>query len=107
VTLTESGADGLIPISTLPADYYHHDEAAHRLVGQRSGRVYRLGDTVDVRLAEADPVAGGLTFQLIDGGDEDRVSRKGLKLLRSPPAGAKRQFDRPGRKKPGTAPRRR
>ena len=107
VTLAESGADGLIPISTLPADYYHHDEAAHRLVGQRSGRVYRLGDTVDVRLAEADPVAGGLTFQLIDGGDEDRVSRKGLKLLRSPPAGAKRQFDRPGRKKPGTAPRRR
>ena len=107
VTLAESGADGLIPISTLPADYYHHDEAAHRLVGQRSGRVYRLGDTVDVRIAEADPVAGGLTFQLIDGGDEDRVSRKGQRLLRSPPPGAKRKFDKPGRKKPGTAPRRR
>ncbi|HLZ67349.1 MAG TPA: ribonuclease R [Aliidongia sp.] len=107
VTLAESGADGLIPISTLPADYYHHDEAAHRLVGQRSGRVYRLGDTVDVRLAEADPVAGGLTFQLIDGGGEDRVSRKGQRLLRSPPPGAKRKFDKPGRKRPGTAPRRR
>lgn len=107
VTLAESGADGLIPISTLPADYYHHDEAAHRLVGQRNGRVYRLGDTVDVRIAQADPVAGGLTFQLIDGGDEDRVSRKGQKLLRQPPPGAARKFDKPGRKKPGTAPRRR
>ena len=107
VTLAESGADGLIPISTLPADYYHHDEAAHRLVGQRSGRVYRLGDAVDVQIAQADPVAGGLTFQLIDGGDEDRVSRKGQKLLRSPPPGAKRKFDKPGRKRPGTAPPRR
>jgi ribonuclease R len=107
VTLAESGADGLIPISTLPADYYHHDEAAHRLVGQRSGRVYRLGDTVDVRIAQADPVAGGLTFQLIDGGDEDRVSRKGQKLLRTPPPGTKRKFEKPGRKKPGTAPARR
>jgi ribonuclease R len=112
VTLDDSGADGLIPISTLPADYYHHDEAAHRLVGQRSGRVYRLGDTVDVRLAEADPVAGGMTFQLIDGGDEERVSRKGMKLLRQPPPGAHRRSagagsGKPGRKKPGTAPRRR
>jgi len=107
VTLAESGADGLIPISTLPADYYHHDEAAHRLVGQRNGRVYRLGDAVEVRIAQADPVAGGLTFQLIDGGDEDRVSRKGQKLLRTPPPGAKRKFDKPGRKKPGTAPPRR
>ncbi|GGF36684.1 ribonuclease R [Aliidongia dinghuensis] len=112
VTLAESGADGLVPISSLPADYYHHDERAHRLVGQRSGRVYRLGDTVDVRLAEADPVAGGLTFQLIDGGGEDRVSRKGQRLLRTPPKDAGRKFDgqkfdRPGRKRPGTAPGRR
>ena len=77
------------------------------LVGQRSGRVYRLGDTVEVRIAQADPVAGGLIFQLIDGGDEDRVSRKGQKLLRTPPPGTKRKFDKPGRKKPGTAPPRR
>ena len=28
VTLPESGADGLIPISTLPSDYYDHDSAA-------------------------------------------------------------------------------
>jgi ribonuclease R len=107
VTLAESGADGLIPISTLPADYYHYQEVAHRLVGERSGRVYRLGDTVDVRVAEADPVAGGLTFQLIDGGGEDRVSRRGQKLLRKPPPGAGRSFDKRGRKKPGTAPGRR
>ena len=46
VTLPENGADGLVPISTLPADYYDRDERAHRLVGRRSGRVFPLGDEV-------------------------------------------------------------
>ena len=39
VTLPEIGADGLVPISTLPSDYYDHDSARHRLVGRRTGRV--------------------------------------------------------------------
>src|SRR5262249_11497479 len=32
VTLDETGADGLVPIRSLPQDYYHHEEAAHCLV---------------------------------------------------------------------------
>jgi ribonuclease R len=66
ITLEESGADGLVPIGSLPGDYYHHEEAQHRLVGRRSGRVYRLGDPVTVRLAEANPVTGGLIMKIID-----------------------------------------
>ena len=37
VTLPETGADGLVPISTLPADYYDHDASRHRLVGGAPG----------------------------------------------------------------------
>jgi ribonuclease R len=70
VTLAESGADGLIPISTLPSDYYDHDEKRHRLVGRRWGRVYTLGDVVSVRLAEANAVTGSLLFALLEGGKE-------------------------------------
>ena len=66
VTLDENGADGLIPISTLPADYYHHDAERHCLIGERSRRVFTLGDRVEVQLVEADPVAGGLQFALLD-----------------------------------------
>src|SRR3546814_19755230 len=49
VTLDDSGADGLIPISTLPDDFYHHVESRHSLEGQRWGRVYRLGDRSEAR----------------------------------------------------------
>jgi ribonuclease R len=70
VTLDENGADGLVPISTLPNDFYHHDEQRHRLVGQRHNRVYTLGDRVEIKLAEADPVGGKLVFALLHDGEE-------------------------------------
>ena len=64
VKLLETGADGLVPVRALPADYYHHDERSHRLVGKRHRRVFTLGDSVEVRLAEADVVTGGLILAL-------------------------------------------
>jgi ribonuclease R len=68
ISLPESGADGLVPVSTLPSDYYDHDARRHRLVGRRSGQEFALGDAVTVRLAEADPVGGRLMFRLEGGG---------------------------------------
>src|SRR6266853_769468 len=69
ISLPESGADGLVPVSTLPSDYYDHDARRHRLVGRRSGQEFALGDAVTVRLAEADPVGGRLMFRLEGGGE--------------------------------------
>jgi ribonuclease R len=68
ISLPESGADGLVPVSTLPSDYYDHDARRHRLVGRRSAQEFALGDAVTVRLAEADPVGGRLMFRLEGGG---------------------------------------
>jgi ribonuclease R len=68
VKLTDTGADGLIPIRTLGTEYFNYDEARHALVGSRSGAMHRLGDVVDVRLVEAAPVAGALRFELLSEG---------------------------------------
>ncbi len=65
VSLDETGADGLVPISTLGPDYYIHDEERKTLTGEQSGDGYRLGDKVDVRLLEATPVTGGLIFEML------------------------------------------
>jgi len=65
VTLKETGADGLLPIRSLPSDYYDHDEAHHRLVGRRFGRSFSLGEAVTVQLAEANTVTGSLRFNLV------------------------------------------
>jgi ribonuclease R len=68
VKLDDTGADGLIPIRTLGGEYYQYDEARHALIGTRSGAMHRLGDTVEVRLVEAAPVAGALRFELLSEG---------------------------------------
>jgi ribonuclease R len=70
VTLIESGADGLVPISTLPSDFYERDGRAHRLIGRASGRVFRLGDEVSARLIEADGIGGRLVFRIEAGGTD-------------------------------------
>lgn len=69
VRLTETGADGLLPISLLGQDYFQFDETAMALRGRSSKQVYRLGDRLRVRLTEARPIAGGLLFALAGGGD--------------------------------------
>ncbi|WP_374651922.1 ribonuclease R [Dongia sp.] len=65
INLRETGADGIIPISTLPQDFYDHDEGRHALVGRRSGRTYQLGQSVTVRLVSADPLTGGITLEML------------------------------------------
>jgi len=69
VKLSDTGADGLIPIRTLGTEYFNYDETRHALVGSRSGAMHRLGDVVDVRLVEAAPVAGALRFELLSEGN--------------------------------------
>lgn len=65
INLRGSGADGIIPISTLPQDFYDHDERYHALVGRRSGRRFQLGQSVTVRLVSADPLTGGITLEML------------------------------------------
>ena len=69
VTLDETGADGLVPISSLAGDYYDLDATGHLLIGQNSGNVYQLGQAVEVMLREATPISGSLIFQIIDSGE--------------------------------------
>jgi ribonuclease R len=76
VKLSDTGADGLIPIRTLGTEYFNYDEARHALVGTRSGAMHRLGDVVDVRLVEAAPVAGALRFELLSEGQAAPRGRK-------------------------------
>jgi len=65
VRLDETGADGLVPVSSLGGEYFHHDDRAHALVGERSGERWTLGARVRVRLAEATPLTGGLLFEML------------------------------------------
>jgi ribonuclease R len=104
VKLDGTGADGFIPASTLGADYYRYDEAAHAMIGERGGESWRLGDRVHVRLVEAAPVAGALRFELLSEGRHVTPGRSGTRPARPPLPGrgrAKPSFAKTGRSKPG------
>ncbi|HEY2890119.1 MAG TPA: ribonuclease R [Dongiaceae bacterium] len=107
IRLDETGADGLVPINSLPNDFYDHDEPNHALVGRRWGRVYRLGERVMVRLVQAEPLTGGLLLALIEAADGDRIaalpsSAKGKKSskVKAPARTAARRPKEPRRGRP-------
>lgn len=54
VEIQEIYADGLVHVASLQNDYYHFDASGHRLIGDRTRRVYRLGDRLRVRIARVD-----------------------------------------------------
>jgi len=68
VTLTASGASGLVPVSSLPDDFWVHDEATQSLVGRRTRQSFHLAQEVEARLSEASPLTGGLVFHIIPQG---------------------------------------
>ncbi|MBV9736473.1 MAG: ribonuclease R [Acidisphaera sp.] len=67
VTVADGGANGFVPVSTLPDDFWMHDERAQTLAGRRTHLVFRLTEPVEVRLVEANPITGGLLFHVMQG----------------------------------------
>lgn len=66
-TIVGLGGDGLVPVSTLGAERFRHEEAAQALVGENSGTRYAAGDRLKLKLAEANPLTGALKFVPVDG----------------------------------------
>ena len=66
VRLDETGADGLLPIRAIGREYFHFDADAQILVGSETGLEIGIGQRVTVRLAEAVPMTGGLTLELLE-----------------------------------------
>lgn len=65
VELTDIFVEGLVHISTLDKDYFRFDPIGHRLLGERSGVTYRLGDAVRVLVARVDLDERKMDFELI------------------------------------------
>jgi len=79
IELHEVYIDGLLHITSLDNDYYHFDPIGHRLTGERSGRIYRLGDPCRVIVAKVDLDQRRIDFALPPterGGEESRPKQR-------------------------------
>jgi ribonuclease R len=65
-TVEGLGGDGLVPVSTLGSEYFRYDEASQTLTGENSQQSFAPGQRLKLRLAEANPVSGGLRFEVPD-----------------------------------------
>ncbi len=74
-TVEGLGGDGLVPVSTLGAERFHHDEGTHSLVGEESGHRFTLGQRMTLRLVEANVASGALRFELPEGASHMPIAR--------------------------------
>jgi len=66
VTLRDFFVEGLVPISALGNDFFVYEEKQHRLRGRATGKTFRLGDALRVRLVAIDEVRRRLDFRLAE-----------------------------------------
>ncbi len=73
--LQEVYVEGLLHIGSLGSDYFHFDNQTHRLVGESSGQVYRLGDRIEVILSRVLPEERKVDF-VLPGNHNKKHSKK-------------------------------
>ena len=76
VELDEVYVQGLLHITALRNDYYQYDLTQHRLLGERSGTVYQLGNAITVVVARVDLDNRKIDFELPDSGMTSKRSSK-------------------------------
>lgn len=62
----DSLADGMVRLSSIKSDFFAHEAKKYRIKGQKTGKVYRLGDEVRVKLVRADKDERQLDFELVE-----------------------------------------
>ncbi len=90
VELKDIYVEGLVHITALHNDYYHFDPAGHRLRGERTGQVYRLGDQVRVKVVRVNLDDRKIDFELAEAEEKRRQARA--------PGGGKGDEHRPANK---------
>ncbi|MGE7603292.1 ribonuclease R [Peribacillus sp. NPDC097675] len=73
--------EGLVHVSFMTDDYYRFDERQLAMIGERTGKVFRIGDEIDIRVANVNKEERAIDFEII-----------GMKVSRPRPSGEKKIF---------------
>jgi ribonuclease R len=76
----ENTIEGLVHISNLHDDYYFYDEKHLYLIGERTKKIYRLGDEVIVKVSKVDLDSREIHFELTESGEEDENQAVNLQV---------------------------
>ncbi len=76
VELNDIYVEGLVHVTALDSDYYHFDAVNHRMTGERSGKHFRLGDAMNIRVARVDIDERKIDFVLPDSEKSGTTKKK-------------------------------
>ena len=79
VDLDESGVSGLVHITQLPNDYYHFEPDRRLLRGKRTGRTFKLGEDVRVKVLRASMEERKIDFRLVRDDEDGKQRKRGKK----------------------------
>ncbi|QSP96217.1 ribonuclease R [Marinobacter salinisoli] len=82
VELADVYIEGLVHVSTLSGDYFHHDAAKHRLIGERTAVSFRLGDEVRVKVVRVDLEDRKIDLELVSQPRRRRGDLEALEMSR-------------------------
>jgi ribonuclease R len=94
VELLDVYVEGLIHITGLPSDYYRFEEAHHRLVGERTNRVFSLGDVLTVQVASVKLDERKVDFELIEDPSQKKANDSRRKKYSEKDKGANKNPDK-------------
>lgn len=66
VQITSLLTDGLVHVTSLSNDYYHYDAGTQSLVGERTGKTFRLGDAMRVKVQRVDMDTRRIDFRPVE-----------------------------------------
>lgn len=72
----ENTVEGMVHVSKLPGDYYVYNENSYEMVGEHTGRTFRLGEPVTVRVSGTDYLTKVIDFELVEDEENEQGSGK-------------------------------
>jgi ribonuclease R len=63
--------EGMVRVADIPGDYYYYDDDLHRMVGEKTGKIFKLGEKADIVVAGVDRLMHTVDFVLNDGTGEE------------------------------------
>lgn len=96
VELSESMAFGLVPLSSLKDDIYFLDERGTTIIGRKTKKTFKIGDTIDVIVTKVDRFKRQIDFTVPNQkvNPANRSNKKDFKTTQDLKAGHKKRFDR-------------
>ena len=64
--------EGMVHVSILPGDYYYYDEKTYSMVGERTGRTFKLGEKAKIRVKDVDMMLKNIDFDLVEDDDYEQ-----------------------------------